>query len=146
MNACARSRLRLRRVFRDAVLVARIGGDEFAVLLRVTPRTGPIAQDAGTRLGRLCEPIVWNDTRLAIGASIGATILGPARNTAVFAEADAALYAAKTEGRNAVRIHGVEVRPPSAADHRERGSRQAAYRVAPRRILRPAFDRQPRGP
>jgi diguanylate cyclase (GGDEF)-like protein len=96
--------LRLRRVFRDSVLVARIGGDEFAVLLRAPLGPARIAQMLRRASAALCQPILWNDARLDVGASIGATILGRGV-TDVFAEADAALYAAKAEGRNAVRIH-----------------------------------------
>ncbi|MDB5592314.1 diguanylate cyclase [Enterovirga sp.] len=101
--------LRLQDVFADAMLVARIGGDEFAVLLRAPLGPARIAQMLRRASAALSRPMLWNGARLDISASIGATILGrPHRRkpSELFAEADAALYQAKGAGRNAVRIFG----------------------------------------
>jgi predicted signal transduction protein with EAL and GGDEF domain len=57
----------------------------------------------------LCKPVRWNGVRLDAGASIGATILGrphTRKASELFAEADAALYEAKTAGRTAVKVFG----------------------------------------
>ncbi|WP_284210345.1 diguanylate cyclase domain-containing protein [Methylorubrum aminovorans] len=79
--------------------------------------------------------MLWDGTRLEVGASIGAAILNPRQSRAasgVFAEADAALYAAKAAGRNAVRIYGdpswearIPGRVPEAAATSERAPRRA---------------------
>jgi len=86
--------------------LARIGGDEFAVLLQGcdTTKTMQIAQ-------ALCEMIMeyrftWQEKVFEIGASIGVvSITAEVVNaTQVLAEADAACYAAKEQGRNQVQL------------------------------------------
>lgn len=116
------SALRLRRLFPAETLVARIGGDEFAVLV-----DRPVARDSLIRsLERasreLARPIAWNGEGLDVSASIGARILGdpPGRPSALFVEADSALYAAKSAGRNTFRLFGASpsriAQPPSRRD------------------------------
>lgn len=100
---------RLQRVFNDATLIARIGGDEFAVLLRAPLGSARIRQMLLRACDALCEPVLWNDRPIDIGASIGATILGRPhvrKSSQLFAEADAALYAAKAAGRKTVHVFG----------------------------------------
>ncbi len=103
--------LRLRRAFSDALLIARIGGDEFAILFRAPLGPARIAQMLQRASRALSRPIFWNGTRLDVSASIGATILGRPhlrKLSALFAEADEALYRSKDAGRNTVRIFGEE--------------------------------------
>jgi diguanylate cyclase (GGDEF)-like protein len=100
---------RLRRVFADAALIARIGGDEFAVLLRAPLSQAQVRHILHRASVTLCKPVRWNGVHLDAGASIGATILGrphTRKASELFAEADAALYDAKTAGRMAVKVFG----------------------------------------
>lgn len=100
---------RLQRLFGDAILVARIGGDEFAVLLRAPLGPARIAEMLQRASRALSRPIIWNDVRLDVSASIGATVLGQPhlrKLSGLFGEADAALYEAKRAGRNTVRVFG----------------------------------------
>lgn len=89
---------RLRQAFPDALMTARIGGDEFAVLLpsnRHLPRVGRRIREA---IAQLSTPIFWNGRLLAIGASHGITIADHAFTydaEAMFLRADQALYSAK---------------------------------------------------
>jgi len=90
-------------------LVARLGGDEFAILLDNCSqlRAMSIAEEIRNRIEAHARP--WKGSMLRVGASIGtvnidSTFFDPA---AVVAAADAACYAAKRSGKNAVRSHAV---------------------------------------
>jgi diguanylate cyclase (GGDEF)-like protein/PAS domain S-box-containing protein len=86
---------RLRAAVRDGDLVARMGGDEFAVLVR--GGAAPVAADVADRISRmLAEPMNVNGPSLEVGASLGVAIAGPDDDAEdVLARADAAMYRAK---------------------------------------------------
>jgi diguanylate cyclase (GGDEF)-like protein/PAS domain S-box-containing protein len=86
---------------------ARIGGDEFALLLPGC--VGDVALQLGERLRRALSQvgIVHDGVRLTIGASIGVAEVRPGEGldaAAWLARADAACYDAKRAGRDAVRL------------------------------------------
>ncbi len=96
---------RLRQCVRQTDTVARMGGDEFTVLLR--PQGGsPQADELARRiLTRLSEPFALGNERVHVTASIGIA-LAPAHAQTVedlLKHADQALYLAKDGGRNAYR-------------------------------------------
>ena len=98
---------RLTEAFPDALLVTRVGGDEFAVLTRSGRPCRDLHRGIGRFLRRLGEPIPWQDGSFRIGASAGVAVASdPMRYDAqaLFAQADGALYAAKRAGRNQCRI------------------------------------------
>ena len=110
--------IRLQQAFPQAALIARLGGDEFAVLLRAPLGAARIAQMLKRASRALCRPLAWNGTHLDFGASIGAAILlqpPGCKPSNLFNRADAALYAAKARGGNAVHIDGAAwtVNPPA---------------------------------
>jgi len=97
---------RLARLFADAALVARIGGDEFAVLLRAPLDAERLDRAPAHARDRLRRPVIWDGLRIDVGASIGMAIADPTRTfdpARLFDEADASLYAAKAAGRGAIR-------------------------------------------
>lgn len=86
---------------RDSDTVARVGGDEFAMLLAGCPldKARQIADD-------ICDAVanhrfVWQDQAFDIGVSIGLVEVGPESASAesVLSAADSACYIAKQHGR-----------------------------------------------
>lgn len=103
---------RLRRIFPPEHLVARIGGDEFAILLRGARSRARIEEDVRRILGEMRNPVRSRAQSFAVGASIGVALPGRAKAydaSQLFAEADLALYAAKKAGRNTFRTFGPDL-------------------------------------
>jgi diguanylate cyclase (GGDEF)-like protein len=115
---------RLRLAFDDAVVIARMGGDEFAVLMRAPLGCAQLAHTLERARRVLGRPVLWRDAPVAIGASIGVTLLKRPcfqGTPQLFAEADSALYLAKAAGRNVVQVFGGEI-----ADRRRQRPRSLA--------------------
>lgn len=91
----------IRGACRDHDFAARIGGDEFAVVLHDCPLTNGmmVAQKIVRAIGALAFD--WVDRTYSIGASVGVTAVTgqPASALGFLGEADAACYAAKGSGR-----------------------------------------------
>ena len=97
---------RMKEVLRGSDLRCRYGGDEFLVLLPETPLHGA-RRVADTLRREIAErPMPWSGEALTITASFGIaqTMPGEVNVQAVIARADQALYRAKDDGRNCVRI------------------------------------------
>jgi diguanylate cyclase len=97
----------LRSHTRSHDLLSRLGGEELAVLLPDTDsaRAFQIAE----RLRRAIEmlDISWEGRSIAITASVGVALAsGATPSSELFVQADAALYAAKHNGRNRVVFSG----------------------------------------
>ena len=90
---------RLRQSLRDDVLVARLGGDEFAVLLDTASydETPPIL--ATKLIAAISIPFATFDAG-RIGVSIGVCVSSERDVDEMLVRADAALYRAKSQGRN----------------------------------------------
>ena len=81
--------------------VARIGGDEFGILVQ-GPADNDDAEAAAQRIvSALCEPFVVHGRTLSIGASVGLTRFPDPGDTydSVLSRADSAMYQAKAQGR-----------------------------------------------
>jgi diguanylate cyclase (GGDEF)-like protein len=96
---------RLKGAIGEAFL-ARVGGDEFTVISAVGKQPETAAALAEHLLKIASEPFTINGQSLRIGLSIGAAVF-PRDGTdasALLANADAALYRAKAEGRQIIRF------------------------------------------
>jgi diguanylate cyclase (GGDEF)-like protein len=85
--------------------IGRFGGEEFVAIVRADPRAA-LAIAQSTLRAVNAEPIVTNAGALDVTISIGVSSFSPRDSSAddVLARADGALYVAKNEGRNCVRV------------------------------------------
>ncbi len=114
---------RMKDVLRGSDLKCRWGGEEFLVLLPETPLHGA-RRVADTLRREIAErPIAWAGESLTVTASFGLaqTFAGEVNGEAVIARADQALYRAKDDGRNCVRIAAES--PTLVADENTRQQR-----------------------
>ena len=104
----------LRANMRNRDLLSRLGGEELAVLL---PDTGTVkAQEIAERLRSAIEDldIHWEGNTIKITASFGVAVApGVTPSNDLFVQADAALYAAKRNGRNRVVLSGETLLRPA---------------------------------
>jgi len=93
---------RISRLATDATCVARIGGDEFAVLLSREAGPDEVCMLAETILGGFEPPFDAGGKPVRLGGSIGIAFYSSAGDDAqaMFRHADVALYNAKRQGRN----------------------------------------------
>jgi diguanylate cyclase (GGDEF)-like protein len=97
---------KMRDVLRGSDLKCRYGGEEFLVLLPETPLHGA-RRVAETLRREIAErPMPWAGEALTVTASFGLTQAMPSEISieTIIGRADAALYRAKEEGRNCVRV------------------------------------------
>ena len=97
---------RMREVLRGSDVKCRYGGEEFLVLLPETPLDGAKRVADGLRRELADMPITWKGEAVAVTASFGVSVTLPAEidGKALIDRADAALYRAKDQGRNCVRL------------------------------------------
>jgi len=95
---------RLRAVARQTDTVARVGGDEFAILITDTTNKDAL-RVAARALEQLQLPVKVNNRMASFGASIG-VCFGVRRQSAesLLRDADTALYVAKARGRNNIQV------------------------------------------
>jgi len=89
---------RLTERFPAALLAARIGGDEFAVIVSDDATAAAIARRVAEFLADLRRPFCWRGHSLTVAATSGIAVPTDRfgyQADALFAEADAMLYAAK---------------------------------------------------
>ena len=113
---------RLREVCARAEIVARIGGDEFAVFLGSHFDRDAIVTLARQIVEALSRPIHYGGQSLKLGASIGIALTDTGTPSELFRKADAALYAAKAAGRNTFQIFGPNHSASSIDRHRQADS------------------------
>ena len=98
----------LRRNVRSADRIGRVGGDEFAILLRRCPDDMTLRIAEAIRADVAAIRLRWEDESHDIGASIGVASVAPERASVsdVRQLADAACFTAKNNGRDRVHVAG----------------------------------------
>lgn len=138
---------RLKEVLRGQDTVARVGGDEFVIVLEPGEGLEGDARDFGLNIARrvvsaLNEPVVVDGVEHDISISVGVAFAGGGFGTAPTAEdvlrdADAAMYQAKYRGKDRFEVFEKEL----WTDVAERGRIEAIIRCA---VRPPEADADPR--
>jgi len=101
---------RLQRSLRDSDRIARMGGDEFYVLIDGIEKTQDAGEVARKLVAAAAQPLQLGPHRCTLGASIGIALYpqdGSDTRT-LLRHADGAMYRAKAAGRNTYRFHADE--------------------------------------
>ena len=102
---------RMRRLIRETDTIARIGGDEFAIVQSGVRQPADATALATRLVGELGLPFEVDGQQFVIGASIG-IVIAPADGLdadSLLKNADIALYRAKAEGRSRYRFFEPEM-------------------------------------
>jgi diguanylate cyclase (GGDEF)-like protein len=97
---------RLLVTVRNEDTVARIGGDEFGILVQDAARPSDAEVVAGKIVAALGEPFPVHGLSLFVGASVGVTMFPEFADTydSVVSRADSAMYQAKANGRGRFQV------------------------------------------
>lgn len=109
---------RISDVTGGAGVVARIGGDEFAVLMQGVEREAALNL-ASRLIHAIGEPVILDGGQVRIGVSIGVAFAGPDADTPekLVSAADIALYSAKESGKNVSHVFDARMRVRATRQH-----------------------------
>ncbi len=97
----------MKQVLREGDTLSRIGGDEFIAVILDIKDINPSLQLLNRILIAAAQPIIVNDQKLQVSASIGVTFYPQKDKVDVeqlLSQADQAMYQAKLEGKNQYKI------------------------------------------
>jgi diguanylate cyclase (GGDEF)-like protein/PAS domain S-box-containing protein len=103
--------VRLRQSVRDDDTVARVGGDEFVLVINNQPSIAHVADLVERIRRRVSAPALVSGKEILPGVSIGVSLFPPDGDNAerVMRAADAAMYHAKAMGKNNCQVYSVEL-------------------------------------
>jgi diguanylate cyclase (GGDEF)-like protein len=109
---------RIHSVVRDTDTAARVGGDEFAVLIEGVDELEQLTTVADRLVARVAEPVEVGAVRAEVGISIGLVVASPSCTEVdgLVALADSAMYQAKAEGRGRYVVVRADDEPAGADD------------------------------
>ncbi|MED5621272.1 putative bifunctional diguanylate cyclase/phosphodiesterase [Ideonella sp. BN130291] len=92
---------RLSGSLRNCDIAARLGADEFAIILTGTPLPDHAARVAGRLIASACEPVTAGEALAHVGLSVGIVMVdaGSAGAEELLRQAELAMYQAKGQGR-----------------------------------------------
>ncbi len=107
---------RLQSALRKSDTVARMGGDEFVVLLDNLHSASEAEKVAENLVALLSEPLTLNGEKHAVSASVGLCMYPDEGKDgdALLKNADAAMYYAKAEGRNTYKVFSTHIAAATA--------------------------------
>ncbi len=110
---------RLRTCVRDTDLVARMGGDEFAITLVDIGNPSQITRIVQNVLEVLAKPFFIESREIIISASIGISLFPESGSDlkTLAKTADTAMHQAKTDGRNTYRFFSEEIQNRVMEEH-----------------------------
>ena len=93
--------IKFKSIFRKSDIVARVGGDEFSVILEKIPSLESLEPLANKILTEFDKPFIIDNKELSIGISIGIAVssFNGCSSEHIIQQADAALYQVKKNGK-----------------------------------------------
>ncbi|MBK6743816.1 MAG: EAL domain-containing protein [Hydrogenophilales bacterium] len=98
---------RLQRILRSEDVIARMGGDEFAIIIETPPSASHLSHIAEKIIQSVSEPVDLYGHSALVTASVGIAMYPDDGDDAIslLKAADTAMYAGKQGGRNTFRFH-----------------------------------------
>jgi diguanylate cyclase (GGDEF)-like protein/PAS domain S-box-containing protein len=123
---------RIRAAVRHSDTVARMGGDEFVIVLSGLQHSDDAARLAEELLTTVCRPLLLGEQEVSVSASIGISVFPDdgAQAGDLMRNADTAMYRAKSGGRNRYEFYAREM------------NEHAVERLQTENALRLAIDRR----
>ena len=110
----------MRRSFRDSDIVARIGGDEFALMINNVKELRNVLNLAASILDSIQQPFIVDHANVHLGISIGICIYDDPSLTSdeIMKRADMAMYQAKQHGGSRYVLYTPEMNGHSTNDRK----------------------------
>lgn len=102
---------RLTKLLREEDVIARVGGDEFVVVIPGIAQDSAAEAIAHRILREIEIPLSWHDRTYNLSASIGVALAPRDGNAAytLIKNADTAMYRVKSSGRNGIQIFNLDI-------------------------------------